>query len=70
MNRKWIAIAVIVVVAFLFLVPVIPTTAPSPAAGFPDIHYYKSISSLFSPVGTSIVGQRYYFNPNPVWHWV
>lgn len=73
MNRNTTAILVVaIVLLFVFLVPVIPASSLLPGiAQIPGhlryIHYYKSISGLFLPVGTSFWSGQLYFHPNPFW---
>ncbi len=70
MNWKLTSILVIVVVALIFLVPVVPAVALTP--GIAQIvnhpvysHYYKSISGVFTSFGTSFYKGEYYFRPSP-----
>ncbi len=73
MRRGLIAgILVAAALLFIFLCPVIPASSPYP--GIVQIqgqiiyyHYYKSISGLFSPYGTSFWNGKYYLNPAPFW---
>ncbi len=72
---KWKLIASVLVVAvllFIFLCPVIPTSSPYPgiieiAGHIMYYHYYKSISGLFLPYGTSFWNGKYYLHPAPFW---
>lgn len=64
-----VIIALAIILIFMFLVPIFPHTAPfhGPGPSFEPItiHYYVSLSSLFSPVGTSYYDGSYYFTTNP-----
>lgn len=63
MNRRLVASMIVVVALFVFLVPVVPHSVTI-AVGYP-IHYYSSLSSLFTPFGTALSGWHYYFVSNP-----
>lgn len=67
-NRKLIigtVVLAIIVIAFIFLAPIVPATFPSGASN-PNIYsiYHHSLSSLFSPVGTSYWNGHYFFQPH------
>ena len=71
MKWKLTSILVIAVVAFIFLVPVVPAVGLLPGVAQIQnhpvyFHYYKSISGVFTPFGTSFYG-KYYFHPFPFW---
>ena len=71
MNWKLTSILVIVVVAFIILVPVVPAVGLLPGVAQIQnhpayFHYYKSINGVFTPFGTSFYG-KYYFHPSPFW---
>ncbi len=67
MNWKLTFILVVAVVAFIFLAPVVPAVGILPGvAHLVYFHYYKSISGVFTPFGTSFYG-KYYFHPYPFW---
>lgn len=53
-------VILIIVVAFVFFAPVVPMTGGLPAAGA-HYHYFGSLSSVISHVGTSYVNGHYYF---------
>lgn len=55
-----IIVLLITVVAIVFLAPVIPMTGGTPVAGV-YYHYYGSMSSAISPIGTSYWNGHYYF---------
>jgi hypothetical protein len=63
MNRRTLIttiVILIIVVAFVFLAPVVPMTGGTPAVGG-HYHYYGSLSSVISPIGTSYCNGHYYF---------
>lgn len=63
MNRRRLfvtAVILLVVLAFVFLAPVVPITVGTPVAGV-HYHYYGSLSSVFSPVGTCYWNGHLYF---------
>lgn len=65
MRKTATALAIFIAVfAAIFVVPVVPTTFPAIFVLHP-IHYYRSISTLFSPFGTSLYGGNFYFRPQP-----
>lgn len=64
-RRIVLIIALAIILIFMFLVPIFPHTAPGPSIEPITIHYYVSLSSLFSPVGTSYYNGSYYFSINP-----
>jgi len=72
MRQKLIAgILVAAFLLFIFLCPIIPASSPYPGIiqipGQIQYHYYKSISGLFLPYGTSFWNGKYYFHPAPFW---
>lgn len=63
MNEKTVItliVILIILVVFVFFAPVVPMTGELPAAGA-HYHYFGSLSSLISNVGTSYVNGHYYF---------
>jgi hypothetical protein len=68
-SRKLIAAVIaIAVVAFVFFVPIVPTTGSLRGIYDPlviHIYFYRSVSTLFTPIGTSLWGWHYYFAPHP-----
>ena len=73
MNRTLIIIIISasLVILFIFFAPVIPASSlyPSIAEITGHLHYYyyyKSISGIFLPIGTSYYKGIYYFHPIPL----
>ena len=68
-GRLIIVISVSLILLFIFLAPVIPASSPYPSIAHPpvlDYHYYKSISGIFSSIGTSYYKSTYYFHTIPL----
>lgn len=71
MNWKLTAFALVAIVVAVFFVPIVPSAALFPSVAqienhYVYFHYYRSISGVFTPYGTSFYDGRYYFSPNPL----
>jgi hypothetical protein len=69
MNKRTLIatiVVLIILVTFVFLAPVVPMTGGTPTASG-HYHYYGSVSSVVSPIGTSYWNGHYYliahYNP-------
>ena len=69
MMKVWliIIISVFLILLFISLAPVIPASSLYPSVAYPPVyHYYKSISGIFSSIGTSYYNGTYYFHTIPL----